>query len=106
MRPLVVDRREIVERGMTPMWVVPALDELEQRHARIGWGLEAAAREQLAFQGREEALAHRVVEAIADRAHRRAHPGLATARAELDRGVLGALVGVMDDLGGAALPQR
>src|SRR5271167_2445373 len=106
MRSFVVDRREIVEGGVTPMRVVPALDELEHRHPRVDLGLEAAARQQLAFQGREEALAHRVVEAIADRSHRRSHPGFATARAELDRSVLSALVGMMDDLAGAALPQR
>src|ERR1019366_3106596 len=88
------------------MGVVPALDELEHRHPRLDLGLEAVAREQLAFQGREEALAHRVVEAIADRSHRRTYPGFAAARAELDRGVLGALVGVMDDVAGTALPQR
>src|SRR5438477_2799042 len=106
MRPFVANRREIVERGMAPMRVVPALDELEYRHPRLDLGLEAAAREQLAFQGREEAFAHRIVEAIADRAHRGAHPGFAAACAELDRGVLSALIGVMDDRAGAALPQR
>ena len=88
------------------MRVVPALDELEHRHPGLELVLEAAAREQFAFQGREEAFAHRVIEAIADRAHRGAHSGCAAARAELDRGVLGALIGVMDDLGRAPLPQR
>lgn len=88
------------------MRVIPALDELEHRQPRLDLGLEAAAREQFALQGREEAFAHRVVEAIADRAHRRAHPGFAAACAELDRGVLGALIGVMDDFGRTALPQR
>src|ERR1700676_3094461 len=106
MRPFVANRREIVEGGVTPMRVLPALDELEHRHPRLDLGLEAAAREQFAFQGREEAFAHGVVEAIADRAHRRAHPGFAAARAELDRGVLGALVEMMDDRAGAALEQR
>src|SRR5208282_4997785 len=80
MRPFVVDRRQVVERGVTPMGVVPALDELEHCHARLDLGPKAAAGEQLALQGREEALAHRVVEAIADRAHRRGHPGFAAAR--------------------------
>ena len=54
MRPFVANRREIVERGMAPTRVVPALDELEYRHPRLDLGLEAAARQQFAFRGREE----------------------------------------------------
>ena len=37
--------------------VVPALDELEERHARLGLGGELAARQELALEGGEEALA-------------------------------------------------
>jgi hypothetical protein len=55
------------------MGVVPALDELEHGHAGLGLGFEAAAGEQLALERGEEALAHRVVEAVADRTHRGPH---------------------------------
>src|SRR5208283_1067801 len=103
---LVLTRGTIIERRVAAMLVVPALDKLKHRAARLGWGLKAAAREQFAFQGREEAFAHRVVVAIADRTHRGAHSCFTAARAELDRGVLGALVGMMDNRAGAALPQR
>jgi hypothetical protein len=72
----------------------------------LGLRLKAAPREQFAFEGREEAFAHRVVEAVADRAHRGAHPGFAATSAELDRGILAALARVMDDCLGAALPPR
>ena len=62
--------------------------------------------EQLALERGEEALAQGVVVAVADRAHRRPHPGLPASLAEGDGGVLGALVGVMDHVGRPALPQR
>ena len=73
---------------MTAMGIVPAFDELEDCHAGLDLGFEAAAVEQFAFERGKEALAHRVIEAIADRAHRRPHAGLAAALAEGDRSVL------------------
>ena len=48
------------------MGVIPALDELEHRHARLDLRAEVAAVEQLAFERGEKALAHRIVEAISD----------------------------------------
>jgi hypothetical protein len=47
-------------------------------------------------KGREEALAHGVVIGLADRTHRGSHTCLTTAVAELDRGVLRTLVGVVE----------
>jgi len=55
---------------------------------RLDLGLEASPVEQLAFERGKETLAHGVVEAIADRAHRGSHPGLRAALAEGERGVL------------------
>ena len=66
---------------------------------------EAAASEQLAFGGGEEALAHGVVVAIPDRSGGRAHAGIAAALAEGDRGVLRSLVGMVDHAVGPALPE-
>ena len=68
--------------------VVPSLDELEDGHACFGMRAEPAAVEQLAFEGREEALAHGVVVAIPDRSGGGAHAGVLAALAEGDRGVL------------------
>ena len=45
---------------MAPAGIVPTLDKLEDRHAGLGLGLEFPPVEQLAFQGREEALAERI----------------------------------------------
>ena len=73
---------------MTAMGIVPAFDEFEDRHARLDLSFEAAAVEQFAFEGGKETLAHGVIEAIADRAHRGSHAGLAAALAEGDRSVL------------------
>lgn len=53
--------------------IVPAFDELEDCHAGLALGFEAAAVEQFAFERSKEALAHRVIEATADRAHRGLH---------------------------------
>ena len=97
MSSLELDGREVAERGVPTVRVVPALDEVEDRDAGLGLRAEAVAIEQLAFERGEEALAHRVVVSVADRAHRRPDAGLAAALAEGDRRVLAALVGVMDD---------
>ena len=89
--PLVVferDRRLVAQRRVTPAPVVEALDELEDRHARLGVAAKAAPIQQLALQGREEALAQRVVVGIAHRAGRGSHASLLAARPERDRGVL------------------
>jgi hypothetical protein len=48
------------------MRVIPPLNEVEDCHAGLGLGLEAAAVEQFAFEGGEETFAHGVVEAVAD----------------------------------------
>src|SRR5229473_954222 len=79
----------IVERRVAAMGVVPAFDELEDCHAGLALGFEAAAVEQFTFERGKEALAHRVIEAIADGARRGSHAGLAAALAEGERSVLG-----------------
>ena len=66
---------------MAPSWVVPALDELEDRHAGLGLGLKLATLEQLTFERREEAFAHRIVISIADRSHGRPDAGFLAAQA-------------------------
>src|SRR5258707_13841655 len=71
------------------MRVIPSFDKLEDRHACFDLGFEAAAVKQLALEGGKETLAHGVVETVPHRAHRRPHPGLVTAFAEGERGVLG-----------------
>src|SRR2546425_1083676 len=78
--------------------IVPAFDEVEDGKARLYLGAEPLAIEQLALEGREEALAQGVVVRVADAAHRRPDASLATPLAERDRRVLAALVGVMNDV--------
>src|SRR5712692_8736609 len=95
----------IVERRVAAMGVVPAFDELEDCHAGLDLGFEAAAVEQFTFERGEEALAHRVIEAIADGAHRGSHAGLTAALAEGDRSVLATLVRMMNHGGGPTLPE-
>src|SRR5260370_39084196 len=90
--PLVIDWGQIVERGVAGMGVVRALDELEDCHACLALGFETATVEQFTFERGEETLAHGVIEAIANRAHRGPHVGLAAALAEGDRSVLATLV--------------
>src|SRR6516165_7099704 len=86
--------------------VVEAFDELEDPPARLSLALEPAPIEQLALERSEEALAHGIVVGVSDRAHRGAHTGLTAALAELDGGVLRALVGVMDHTVGTARGKR
>jgi len=80
------------------MKIVPALDEVEDCELRFFVSSEAVRIEKLALKRRIEALAHRIVVAVADRSHRRAYDGLAATRTEGDGRVLGALIGMMDDL--------
>src|ERR1700689_4538153 len=89
MVPLVIDWRQIVERGVAAMGVVPALYEFEDCHAGLALGFETAAVQQLTFERGKETLAHGIIEAIADRAHRGAYAGFAAALAKGDRSVLG-----------------
>src|SRR2546422_9403998 len=86
--------------------VVPALDEVEDAEAGRGRRWEALPIEQLALEGCEEALAEGVVVGVTHAAHRGPDPGLATPEPEGDRGVLAALVGVMDDVGGTGVRPR
>ena len=86
--PLVIDWRQIVERGVAALWVVPPFDELEDCHACFDLGFETATVEQFTFERGKETLAHGIIEAIADRAHRGSYAGFAAALAEGDRSVL------------------
>jgi hypothetical protein len=54
---------------MTAAPVVEALDELEHRDPRLGLRLEPTPVEKLTFQRGEEALAHRIIVGVANRAH-------------------------------------
>jgi hypothetical protein len=74
---------------VTAAKIVKALDEREHRHPRLGLRLEPVPVEKLAFERGEEALAHRIVVGVSDRAHRGAYAGFPAAVSERDRGVLG-----------------
>ena len=92
MVPFVVDWRQIVECGVAAMRVVPPLYEFEDCHACLALGFETASVEQLTFERGKETLAHSIIEAIADRAHRGSYAGLAAALAKGDRSVLATLI--------------
>ena len=91
----ITDRRQVVQAGMPAVRVVPALDEVEDGHAGLSLGRETAI-QQLALEGGEKALTEGVVIGVAHAPHGRADTGLAAAKPKGDRGVLAALVGVMD----------
>ena len=84
-----VDGRQVIERRMAARRVIPALDEVKDRGARLGRRPSCHPVQQFALERREEALAHRVIVTVADRAHRRPHVSLTTAMPELNRRVLG-----------------
>src|SRR5262249_39001971 len=85
---LVIDRREIADRGVAPSPIVEAFDEGEDRRACLASVPESASSEQLALKRREEALAHGIIVGVSDRAHRGAHACLSAALPERDRRVL------------------
>ena len=73
---------------MTASGVVPAFDELEDGHARLGLGPERPAVEQLAFEGGEEALHRCVIPAVAGTAHRAGYAVIGHQTLELIAGVV------------------
>src|SRR2546430_5631275 len=70
------------------MPIIPTLDPREDRPACLGPSLEVISIQHLAFKSREDAFGHRIVEAVADAAHRGSYTELRAARAEGDCGVL------------------
>ena len=68
--------------------------------------LKRLAFQQLAFEGREEAFAQGVIEAVADRAHGGSYTRRFAACSEGDGRVLRALVGMMDHIPRPALADR
>jgi hypothetical protein len=56
---LVIDRREIIDRGVSAAAIIETFDELEDRRARLVPVLEPASIEQIALARRECAAPHR-----------------------------------------------
>ena len=90
--PLVGGGGEIPQRGMPAVGVGEPLDIVEQREPGGAPRREAVTSEQLAFEGREEALGRRIVEAIATTAHRTDEPSFAQPPSEGKTRVLTPLV--------------
>ena len=88
------------------MWVVPAFDALEDRHAGFSLGTEYAAVNEFAFKGCEGAFGHSVTNTVAYGAHVRRDSHLSAPFAEGVRSTLAVLIAVTDNAGGTALPQR
>ena len=84
----VVVGAEVTQGGVPAAWVVPAFDELEDRHARLGLGTERTPVDELALQRGEKALGHGVVKAVPGRPGRGKHPHLPAPFAQGERSVL------------------
>jgi len=82
---------------MSPVGVGEPLDVIEKRKASGAPCGEAVTSQQLAFQGREETLSGRIIEAIAPTSHRPDKSGFAQPSPEGQTAVLASLVGVRDD---------
>src|SRR5579864_2418367 len=76
--------------------VVPALDEVEYCERSFALILKAMLDQKFALKRRVETFAHRVVEAVADRTHRWFHARFLAAIPECNRGVLAALIGMVN----------
>src|SRR3954453_23152988 len=88
----------IPQGGVPPGGIVEAFDEAEAGHACLDLRGKAASLEQFAFEGGKEALAQGVIVSVPDRAHREPYAGFLAALAESQRGILAALIGMMDYL--------
>src|SRR5258708_4308483 len=74
---------------MSPVRVVPALDEAKDGQTGLGLRREAAAGQQLTLQSRAETLGHRVLVTIADPPVSAPDPEFSAALPEGQRGILG-----------------
>src|SRR3977135_164460 len=79
---------------MPAMHIIPALDPREDGRACFLSSVEVISIQHLAFQSREEAFGHGVVEAVSNAPHRGPHAKLLATAAESDSGVLAAMIGV------------
>src|SRR5215212_2795899 len=82
---------------MSPVGVVEPLDVIKEGEAGGAPRWEPVTSKQLAFEGREEALSRRVVEAIATASHRPDKAGFAQPSPEGQTRVLTALVRMMNN---------
>ena len=87
------------------MGIVAAFDKLEDRHACLDLGAQAAAVEQFAFARGKEAFAPGMVAAIADGTPRGPHAGLLATSAKGERGILAAVIGMVNHARRSPLPQ-
>ena len=88
------------------MWVIPALHPLGYGQLRLGLRPEALAIEQLALESYEQALNHRVVVGITDRAQGWHDVHLATTLAERITRASAAVIALVHDLRRTTLHQR
>ena len=88
------------------MRVVPTLYPLEDRHPRLRLAPEPPTAEHLALQRGKEALGHRVIVGVTDRAHRGHDAGFLAALAEGVARILRSAVRVMNDPTGLTLGHR
>ena len=98
----VFDRGEHAERGVAALAVVEDLEVFEDRVGQFQAGPPLAAVEQFGLHAAPERLDHRVVVAVADRAHGGHQAGVAGAVGEGPGGVLHPVVGVDQRPGAAA----
>src|SRR5687768_18151436 len=89
-------RRNLTERRVPAVRVIPAFNEVKDMAFRFFRTLELMLIEKLAFDGREEAFTQGVVVAITHAAHRGTDSRLATALSERERRVLAPLIRMMD----------
>ena len=87
------------------MWVVEALDKVEEGATSLSRSWEAVAVQQLTLQRGKEALTQGIVIAVPYGSHRGSNASSATTLAKGKRGVLSALVRMMDHALWTSLPQ-
>src|SRR4029077_2123878 len=100
MLPFVFDWRGKAHGRGAAGGTVEAFDELKDGHPRLAVRSKATPIDQLAFEGGEETLAHRIVVGVADRACRWTNAGFLAASAESDRRILRTAIRMMDDVVG------
>jgi hypothetical protein len=94
MSVLELDPTEHRAVRVAAMGLVPGLDPLEDGQRQLLPALPVVLVEQLELEGAEEALGHRVVEAVPDAAHGAEQAGAPQPATECPRGVMGAVAGV------------
>src|SRR5206468_9520058 len=101
-----VNGRKVVQRAMGALAIVEGFDVIEDLGSSLGASAEAAAVNQLQFEGAPEAFHGGVVITVTSATHRGDQAGLSQGLTIIAAGVLNAAIGMEQQVGGGRSEER